>query len=60
MAGKTNQLEENARLFLDDVDVFEIVDGYLNTLKRKEKFIIDSDKFRGNETEWNYISTRFS
>jgi len=42
MAGKTNQLEENAQLLLDDVDVFEIVNGYLNSLKRKEKFIIDT------------------
>lgn len=42
MAGQKNQLEENACLFLDNVDVFEIVDGYLNSLKREEQFIIDT------------------
>ncbi|MDR2916682.1 MAG: ATP-binding protein [Tannerella sp.] len=42
MAGQKNQLEENAQLFLQNVDVFEIVDGYLNSLKREEKFIIDT------------------
>jgi predicted ATPase len=42
MAGKKNQLEENAQLFLENVDVFEIVDGYLNSLKREEQFIIDT------------------
>jgi predicted ATP-dependent endonuclease of OLD family len=39
MAGKQGQLEENACLFLKNVDVFEIVDGYLNDLKQKDKFI---------------------
>jgi predicted ATPase len=42
MAGEKNNLEENAQLFLNDVDVFEIVDGFLNSLKREEKFIIDT------------------
>jgi predicted ATPase len=42
MAGKMNKLEDNAQLLLDNVDVLEITDGYLNNLKREEKFIIDT------------------
>jgi len=42
MAGEKNQLEENARLLFDNVDVFEIVDGYLNSLKREDNQIIDT------------------
>jgi hypothetical protein len=29
-------------LLFESVDVFEIVDGYLNNLKRENKFIIDT------------------
>ena len=42
MAGMKNKLEENAQLCFENVDVFEIVGGYLNNLKREEKFIIDT------------------
>jgi predicted ATPase len=42
LAGKRNELEEGASLILNDVDVFEITDGYLNSLKRENNFIIDT------------------
>jgi predicted ATPase len=42
MAGIKEKLEENAFLLLKNVDVFEIVDGYLNNLKQENKFIIDT------------------
>jgi ABC-type lipoprotein export system ATPase subunit len=42
MAGKKGVLENDASLLLDNVGVFEIIDGYLNDLKQKDKFIIDS------------------
>jgi len=42
LAGRKGVLEDNAKLVFDDVDVFEVADGYLNNLKREETFIIDS------------------
>ena len=43
MAGSKNSLVENALLNFEDVDVFEVTDdGYLESLKRKESFIIDT------------------
>jgi predicted ATPase len=42
MAGRKGELEDDARLLLGDVDVFEITDGYLNDLKRIDKFVIDT------------------
>lgn len=42
LAGRKKQPENNALLFLEEVDVFEIVDGYLNDLKQKDQFIIDT------------------
>jgi hypothetical protein len=42
MAGRKGQSEEGASLLFESVDVFEIVDGYLNNLKRENKFIIDT------------------
>lgn len=42
LAGRKGILEDNASLLLNGVDVFEIVDGYLNNLKREDKFIIDA------------------
>lgn len=42
LAGKKGLLENNAALSLENVDVFEIIDGYLHDLKQAEKFIIDS------------------
>lgn len=42
MADRKNTFEENARLRLENVEVYEIIDGYLNNLKREEKFLIDT------------------
>lgn len=42
LAGKKNVLEDGAKLVFNDVDVYEITDGYLNNLKRPESFIIDA------------------
>jgi hypothetical protein len=42
LAGQKNVLEHGARLAFDDVDVFEVTNGYLNNLKRAEPNIIDS------------------
>ncbi|GHT63817.1 hypothetical protein AGMMS50239_20420 [Bacteroidia bacterium] len=42
MVGKKGQLEDDASLLLENVDVIEITDGYLNNLKREEKLIIDT------------------
>jgi predicted ATPase len=43
MAGNKNVPEENALLQFDNVDVFEVTDdGYLESLKREETFIIDT------------------
>jgi AAA15 family ATPase/GTPase len=42
MAGRKNTLEGNANLLLENVDVYEIIDGYLNDLKHEDKFIIDA------------------
>jgi hypothetical protein len=42
MAGEKGVLENGASLLLENVGVFEIIDGYLNDLKHEDKFIIDS------------------
>ncbi len=42
LAGRKGVLEEGASLNIADVDVFEIIDGYLNNLKREDAFIIDA------------------
>jgi predicted ATPase len=43
LAGKKEQLINNeANLYLHNVEVYEIIDGYLNNLKREESFIIDT------------------
>jgi len=42
LAGKKEILEDGAQLAFEDVDVFEITDGYLNNLKRENSFIIDA------------------
>lgn len=42
MAGRKGAVEEGANLSFENVDVFEVTDGYLNNLKRVEQFIIDS------------------
>lgn len=42
LAGKKGLLEGGASLNFNDVDVFEVTDGYLNDLKLEETFIIDS------------------
>lgn len=42
LAGKKEILEDGAQLAFEDVDVFEITDGYLNNLKREKSFIIDA------------------
>ena len=42
LAGEKGLLEDGASLNFNDVDVFEVTDGYLNDLKREETFIIDS------------------
>lgn len=42
LAGKKGVLEDGAQLAFEDVDVFEITDGYLNNLKREKSFIIDA------------------
>ena len=41
-AGQKGEKEEDASLLLDNVDVFEILGGYLNNLKLIDKFIIDT------------------
>lgn len=42
MAGKKGIWEDGASLLLENVDVFEIIDGYLNNLKQQDKYLIDS------------------
>ncbi|WP_458410229.1 hypothetical protein [Bacteroides congonensis] len=42
MAAAVGELEDNASINIDEVDVFEIIGGYLNDLKLKDKFIIDT------------------
>lgn len=42
LEGRRGSLEHRALLMFEDVDVFEVVDGYLNDLKIKESFIIDT------------------
>lgn len=42
LAAKKGMTEEGAMIDFDKVDVFEITDGYLNDLRREEKFIIDT------------------
>ena len=42
LAGKKGILENGIALSLDNVSVFEMIDGYLNDLKQKDKFIIDT------------------
>lgn len=42
LAAKKNTPEDGAMINFEDVDVFEITDGYLNDLRREEKFIIDT------------------
>jgi ABC-type lipoprotein export system ATPase subunit len=42
MAGKKGVLEHGASLLLENVSVFEIIDGYLNDLKQEDRFVIDS------------------
>ncbi|MDR2864357.1 MAG: AAA family ATPase [Spirochaetaceae bacterium] len=42
MAGKKGILENNASLLFENVNVFEIIDGYLVDLNRVDKYIIDS------------------
>ena len=42
MAGKKGIWEDGASLLLENVDVFEIIDGYLNNLKQPDKYLIDS------------------
>jgi predicted ATPase len=42
MAGKKGVLENGASLLPENVSVFEIIDGYLNDLKKEDRFIIDS------------------
>lgn len=42
MAGLKNVLENDAALLLENISVFEIIDGYLNDLKQKDKSVIDS------------------
>ena len=42
LEGRKGSLEHRALLNFEDVDVFEIIDGYLNDLKIKESFIIDT------------------
>jgi AAA15 family ATPase/GTPase len=41
-ASQKEKFEEGAALSLKNVDVFEIIDGYLNDLKLENKFIIDT------------------
>lgn len=42
MAARKEKSIGNASIQFDDIDVFEITDGFLNDLKRDEKFIIDT------------------
>jgi predicted ATPase len=42
LEGRKGSLEHGALLKFEDVDVFEIIDGYLNDLKINESFIIDT------------------
>ena len=42
LAAKKGITEEGAMIDFNKVDVFEITDGYLNDLRREEKFIIDT------------------
>ena len=42
LEGRKGTLKQKAFLKFDDVNVFEIIDGYLNDLKIKESFIIDT------------------
>jgi predicted ATPase len=42
LAGQKGKWEEGANLIFEDVDVFEVTDGYLNNLKRPASFIFDT------------------
>lgn len=42
MAARKEKSIGNASIQFEDIDVFEITDGFLNDLKRDEKFIIDT------------------
>lgn len=42
MAGEKEQLEEGAQLFYEDVDLYEVSNGYLNSLKIKNSKVIDT------------------
>ena len=42
LAGQKNVLVHGAKLAINDVDVYEVTDGYLNNLKRNESLIIDT------------------
>jgi hypothetical protein len=42
LLGQKGEHEEGASLLLKNVDVFEIIDGYLNDLKLEDKLIIDT------------------
>lgn len=42
LAKQKGVLENGAHLDFNDVDVFEVTDGYLNNLKRETSFLIDS------------------
>jgi predicted ATPase len=42
LAGRKERLEDGAALDFNNVDVFEIIDGYLNDLKLEDRFIIDT------------------
>lgn len=42
MASQKGELEEGANIRLEDVNVYEIIGGYLNDLKQEEAFVIDT------------------
>jgi predicted ATPase len=41
-AGEKGLLEEGAQLHYNDVDLFEVADGYINNLKIKNSTVIDT------------------
>ncbi len=42
MAAQKGQVEDGANIRLEDVNVYEIIDGYLNDLKQEDSFVIDT------------------
>lgn len=42
LAHQKKELIEEASIDFNDVDVFEITEGYLNNLKKKDQFVFDT------------------